>query len=172
MKLMSVVFYLLEVLAALSALGILFTKNVFYAALMLIVSLLSVSGIFIFSNAEFIAVTQILIYAGGIVVLIIFGVMLTSKISGKPLIVKNQNWFAGILAGLFFFGLLIKLFSETTFISSNAIENQSKYNSINQIGILLMTDYVFVFEIAGVLLLVALIGAAVTASSFNTLNKK
>ncbi|MFZ2906813.1 MAG: NADH-quinone oxidoreductase subunit J [Cyclobacteriaceae bacterium] len=167
----TVIFYFLETLAAVSAIGILFTRNVFYGALMLITCLLAIAGIFIFLNAEFIAVTQILIYAGGIVVLIIFGVMLTSKISGKPLVVKNQNWLSGIAAGLFFFGLLLKLFSEATFATTNQTVT-SQYTFINHIGILLMTDYMFAFEVAGILLLIALIGAAVVASAFQSTKKE
>ncbi len=171
MSLISFIFYALGFLAAVSAVSILFTKNVFYGALLLIVCLLSVAAIYILANAEFIAVTQILIYAGGVLVLIIFGVMLTSKISGKPLMVKNQYWLAGSLVGLSSLTLLIKLFSETNFYNSNQIANESSYNAINQIGILLMTGYMLPFEVAGILLLVALIGAAVVASSFNSIKK-
>jgi NADH:ubiquinone oxidoreductase subunit 6 (subunit J) len=166
----AIIFYFLETLAAVSAIGILFTRNVFYGALLLITCLLAIAGLFIFLNAEFIAVTQILIYAGGVVVLIIFGVMLTAKISGKPLVVKNQNWLPAVAAGLFFFGLLLKLFSEATF-ASNSHTVTSQYTFINQIGILLMTDYMFAFEVAGILLLIALIGAAVVASTFQPSKK-
>ena len=171
MSILSFTFYAFEFLAAVSAVAILFVKNVFYGALLLIICLLSLAGIYVISNAEFIAVTQILIYAGGVLVLIIFGVMLTTRISGKPLVVKNSNWFAGSLVGLSFLFLLTKLFYETSFYSSNQIAAESRYTSINKIGFLLMTDYMFPFEVAGVLLLVALIGAAVVASSFNTTKK-
>jgi len=171
MSILSFTFYAFEFLAALSAVSILFVKNVFYGALLLIICLLSLAGIYVISNAEFIAVTQILIYAGGVLVLIIFGVMLTVRIAGKPLAVKNQNWFAGVLVGLSFLILLTKLFSETIFYSSDPISVEQRYTAINQIGILLMTDYMFPFEVAGVLLLIALIGAAVVASSFNTTKK-
>ena len=170
MSMTHLIFYLLEAIAAISAIGILFTRNVFYGAILLVTCLLSIAGIFVFANAEFIAVTQILIYAGGIVVLIIFGVMLTSKISGKSLIIKNQNWLTGSIVGLFFFVLLIKLFSETNFYSSSPA-TPSNYNSINQIGILLMTTYSFAFELAGILLLIALIGASVISSFFYSSNK-
>jgi len=171
MSTLSFIFYALEILAAVSAVGILFTKNVFYGALLLIICLLSVAGIYILANAEFVAVTQILIYAGGVLVLIIFGIMLTSKISGKPLAVQNQYWLAGSLAGLSFFIALIKLFSETSFYQNDSVIRESCYTSINQIGILLMTDYVLPFEVAGILLLIVLIGAAVVASSFNSIKK-
>jgi NADH-quinone oxidoreductase subunit J len=171
MSILSFTFYAFEFLAAISAVAILFIKNVFYGTLLLIVCLLSLAGIYIVSNAEFIAVTQILIYAGGVLVLIIFGVMLTSRISGKSLVVKNHNWFAGSLVGLPLFILLIALFSDSSFYTSNQIAVKQGYTSINKIGILLMTDYMFAFEVAGILLLIALIGAAVVASSFNLTKK-
>jgi NADH:ubiquinone oxidoreductase subunit 6 (subunit J) len=171
MSIVSFTFYAFELLAAASALSILFVKNVFYGALLLIVCLLSLAGIYVITHAEFIAVTQILIYAGGVLVLIIFGVMLTTRISGKPLMVKNHNWISGMLVGLSFLTLLITLFTGASFYSSNPVSIDHRYNSINTIGILLMTDYVFPFEVAGILLLVALVGASVVASSFNSSKK-
>jgi NADH:ubiquinone oxidoreductase subunit 6 (subunit J) len=170
MSTISIIFYLLEALAVISAIGILFTKNVFYGTLLLITCLLSIAGIYIMTNAEFVAVTQILIYAGGVLVLIIFSVMLTSKISGKSLVTKNQHWFAGSIVGLSIFITLITFFSSATFYTGNPAA-ESAYTPINQIGILLMTDYILPFEVAGILLLVALVGAAVVASSFNSVKK-
>jgi len=167
----SVAFYGFEILAALSATCILFTRNVFYGTLLLIVCLLSLAGIYILAVAEFVAVTQILIYAGGVLVLILFGVMLTSKISGKPLIVENQYRVRGPLVGLSVFAMLCLLFSQAQFFTGSPVGAETTYTSINQIGVLLMSDYVLPFETAGVLLLVALIGAAVVASSFNSIKK-
>lgn len=171
MNSVDLLFYGLVVAAALSAIAILFTKNVFYAALLLIMCLLAIAGIYIIANAEFLAVTQILIYAGGVLVLVIFGVMLTSKISGKPLVVENKNWIAGSFVGLFFLITLSKLFSETNFYINDTVAKESGYTSINQIGILFSTDYVLPFELTGILLLVVLIAAAVVASSFNSAKK-
>lgn len=167
MSAVSVMFYGLGVLAAGSAVAILLVRNVFYAALLLVMTLLAIAGIYVIANAELLAVTQILIYAGGVLVLIIFGIMLTSKISGKPLVVENKNWFAGLLVGIFFLATLTKLFSETKFYQDNSEPSASTYNSVNKIGILLSTDYVIPFEVTGILLLVSLIAAAVVASSFN-----
>jgi NADH:ubiquinone oxidoreductase subunit 6 (subunit J) len=167
----SIAFYVFAGVAALSALAILFTRNVFYAVLLLIVCLLSIAAIYIVAIAEFVAVTQILIYAGGILVLIIFGVMLTSKISGKALIVQNQYTLRAPLVGLSVFTLLCILFSKSNYYQAPAIASDQKFNAINHIGILLMSDYAFPLEVAGILLLVALIGAAVIASSFNPTKK-
>jgi NADH:ubiquinone oxidoreductase subunit 6 (subunit J) len=168
MSFINVLFFGLAILAAVSAVAILLTRNVFHAALLLVVCLLAIAGIYIIANAELLAVTQILIYAGGVLVLIIFGIMLTSKISGRPLIVENKNWIAGAFVGLFFMSLLTKLFSESAFYQNSSEAAPSKYNSVNQIGILFSTDFVIPFEVTGILLLVVLIAAAVVASSFNT----
>ena len=167
MNVLSITLYGFEALAGLSALGVLFVKNVFHAALLLIVCLLALAGIFVLYNAEFIAVTQILIYAGGVLVLIIFGVMLTSRITGKQLIVKNQYVFGAAFISLLLATLLIMLFSQQNFYQHTGTAQVSTHNPINQIGISLMSDYTLAFEVAGMLLLAALLGAAVTASSFD-----
>jgi NADH:ubiquinone oxidoreductase subunit 6 (subunit J) len=165
MNLISIIFYLFIVIASASAFCMLFVKNVFYAALLLIACLLSVAGIFILNNFEFLAAVQIMIYAGGVLVLIIFGLMLTAKVKAKPLQVGHQNIIPGTLVGLAFFGVLT--YSYANLILTIPLDVQQTNNSVNSIGILLMTDYVLPFEVSGILLLISLIGAAITASSFS-----
>ena len=70
-------------LAAGSAIFIMFTKNILYAALALMTTFLSMAVIFIFLGAEFVAITQILVYVGGILILLVFGIMLTNKTGSK-----------------------------------------------------------------------------------------
>jgi NADH:ubiquinone oxidoreductase subunit 6 (subunit J) len=152
-------------MAALSAISLVFIRNVFYGALLLIVCLLSVAGIYVLAFAEFVAITQILIYVGGILVVILFGIMLTSKISNQPLVVQHANWISGFLVGGSFFTILIYFLSQQVFERKENITTATPYHTVNKIGIGLMSDFVVPFEIAGILLLVALIGAAVTASS-------
>ncbi len=155
-------FYFFEVLAAISALGLLFTRHVFYGAILVIVCLLSLAGIYILAFAEFVAVVQILIYAAGILIVILFGIMLTSKISGKPLLVENNNAFAGGLICIVVFGFLAYYFSQENFVAS-AVMHQT--DPIRLVGANILVPYLLPFELAGVLLLIALVGAAVTASS-------
>ena len=161
----SFMFYFFEAVAALSAIGLIFIRNVFYGALLLIICLLALAGIYVLAFAEFIAITQILVYAGGILVVIIFGIMLTTKISGKPLIVEHAYVFSGALAGILFFLLLSYFIMKESFLNSDSTIAQSNLTGVNTIGIGLMSDFVLPFEVAGILLLVALIGAAVIASS-------
>lgn len=164
MNIATFLFYFFEVLAAVAAVSMIFIRNVFYGALLLIVCLLAIAGIYVLTFAEFLAVTQILVYAGGILVVIIFGIMLTSKISGKPLRVANANWFAGASVGIFFMIVLVKSFSTMLQTSTPEAASLPTANTYQSIGVLLMTDYVLPFEIAGVLLLVTLVGSAVTAA--------
>jgi NADH-quinone oxidoreductase subunit J len=113
------------------------------------------------SFAEFLAVTQILIYAGGVVVVILFGIMLTSKTSGTALTVKNTNVFSAALLGCLLIYLLIRLLTKDF---SNAQTEPLDFNSIRETGINLMTSHLLAFEVAAILLLVTLIGAAVISS--------
>jgi NADH:ubiquinone oxidoreductase subunit 6 (subunit J) len=144
-----------------SAVAIVFSKNIFKAVLWLLVCLLAIAALFVLSFAEFVAVTQILIYAGGVLVVILFGIMFTSKIAGKPLRVENTNLFSGVITGVVVFALLSKLILKN--IPRGETTSQTPH-SVETIGNYLITDYSLPFEVVGVLLLIALIGAAVTTS--------
>jgi NADH:ubiquinone oxidoreductase subunit 6 (subunit J) len=162
MNISLLLFYLFVAVAGSSAFGILLIRNVFKAALLLLVCLLSLAALYVMALAEFVAVTQIMIYAGGILVVIIFGIMLTSKISGKTLIAGHTNVFGGLLIGVLIAGSLCILIAKNF---SGDIISKTNYNTITETGNQLMTSYLLPFEIAGLLLLIALIGAAVIASS-------
>lgn len=142
---------------------IILNRNVFYAALALLVCLLSLAGIYALLSAEFLAVTQLLIYAGGVMVLIIFGIMLTNRISGKPLYVTSQNWIPGILISLSLCATIIYSYTPG---GTESVLSGAKETLLQQIGKELMSTYVAPFELGGILLLVCLVGAALTASSF------
>ncbi len=168
MTLTSFMFYFFEVAAALSAVALALSRNVFYGALLLIVCLLSLAGIYVLAFAEFIAITQILIYAGGILVVIIFGIMLTTKISEKPLAVEHDYLLSGILASGGCFGLLIYVLSQESFLTPGIPTPSSPVNSIQTIGVSMFSKYVLPFEVAGILLLISLIGASVVASTIKS----
>ncbi|HLT72425.1 MAG TPA: NADH-quinone oxidoreductase subunit J [Cyclobacteriaceae bacterium] len=164
---MTYAFYILAFLAVSAAAGVLLTRQLFHGALMLLISLLCIAGIYVVSMAELVAITQILVYAGGVVVIIIFGIMLTTRISGKPLEVTNNKWFAGILVGISLMTLLISLVTRENFGATGVFEPNPHFTIINQLGIALMTDYLLPFEVAGILLLISLAGAAVSAATRN-----
>jgi NADH-quinone oxidoreductase subunit J len=161
-------FFVFATITVGGALYLLFTKNVFYAAYSLLLTLLGVSGLYVFAGADFLAVSQIMIYVGGILVLIIFGIMLTNNKniqrqtnqSNKILVTHHNIFWAVLVATLLFLGYL-KVILEANF---NIISRQTHTGStVKQIGVNLMTDYVFAFEVVGILLLAALIGAAFIA---------
>ena len=157
-------FYFFASLAAVSALLLALVRHVFYGALLLIVCLLSVAGIYVLAFAEFVAITQILIYAGGILVVIIFGIMLTTR-SEKPLSVEHTNVFAGALIAIGFFGAMVFLLRSETLPMADPATSPVALSHVNTIGVSLMTTYMLPFEASGILLLMALIGAAVIAST-------
>lgn len=156
--------YIFVFAAAVSVITMLFIRTVFYAALALIACLISIAGIYALLFAEFIAITQLVIYAGGVLVLILFGIMLTNRIAGKPLLTESNHTVFGIIISAGLFLLLVFAYQKTSFNPSSPAPAQG--NHINHIGIELMSTYVVPFEIGGVLLLVCLIGAALMASSF------
>ncbi|MBL0742543.1 NADH-quinone oxidoreductase subunit J family protein [Chryseolinea lacunae] len=160
-----ILFYFFEAAAAIAAVALLFARSVFYGALLVIVILLALAGLYVLAFAEFVAVTQILVYAGGILVVIIFGIMLTSRLSGKPLVVEHTLPVSGGLVGLAFFGALVYAIALQTFPTSESVAKTSTtFDATQTVGIALMSDYVLPFETTGILLLMALIGAAVMAS--------
>lgn len=154
-----IVFYLFAAIAIISSVFILFTRNILYAAFALVITLLCVAVFYIFANAEFLAVTQIMIYVGGIVVLMIFGVMLTSKASSTGSQPATTNVFMGAVVAV---GMMIVLIYGVLRMNLSALKSTSG-NRIEDIGQGLMTEFVFPFEIAAVLLLIALVAAAVIA---------
>jgi NADH-quinone oxidoreductase subunit J len=135
------------------------------AAFALLLVLASAAALYVLATADFAAVAQLMLYVGGILILIIFGVMFTSEVSGKPVLTGHHYVKAGSLAGISFFGLLcLAIYQSHT---SGSLHTSSaplrKGSGAVQIGELLFSEYVLVFEIAGVLLLIALLAVAFIA---------
>jgi NADH-quinone oxidoreductase subunit J len=155
----------LAIFTALAAIGILLTKNILYAALCLLLALLGIAGLFAVAGADFLAVSQIVIYIGGILVLLLFGIMLTIRASGQtaPQTQSRQGLWGGLLgAGLL--GILTKFILETGHQYKGQIQGQGITHSTGAtLGINLMTDYLLPFEVIAILLLIALIGASLIA---------
>ena len=156
---LTIVFYILAVVAVGSALMVLFVRNLFHAALFLILSFLAVSGVFVLLHADFLAAVQVLLYAGAIAILIIFGVMLTEHMGRVPFRMVSFNVGAalltcGLIAAALILGLRIYPWPE-------AIATTEPTSA--RIGELFLTDYLLPFEVASVLLLVVLVGAVAVA---------
>ena len=155
----SIVFYFFAAVTILSALGVLVTRNVLHGAFLLMLCFFCVAALYVHANATFIGVTQLLIYVGGILVLMIFGIMLTNKLKGEALMTESNNVVIGILIGAVFFSLFTYVFLQVKFDWLQEVAISDGF--IEFIGVNLLTTYLIPFEIAAVLLLVALIGAAV-----------
>lgn len=155
-------------IAALSATYILFTSNVLFAAFSLVITFVSIAIIYLYSQAEFVAVTQIMIYVGGIIVLIIFGVMLTQETIpfNKNVSVTSHNKFWAFIVSGSIFSLLIMAVLQ---INYNVFDRNVE-SSVKEIGKMLLTEYLLLFELAAILLLAVLIGAAIIASDKKQLN--
>lgn len=169
MPIPQLLFYLFAALVVASALVVLFTRNVLYAAFSLIFTFLGIAAIYVLAGADFIAVTQIIVYIGGILVLMIFGVMLTNKVGHKAVNTRSHNLFWGLLAGAGMLTVLLMVILGVDYSSLDWIQHamrqevQAGHSGVETIGQLLMSRYVLAFELAGLLLLIALIGAAFIA---------
>ncbi|MGL1885250.1 MAG: NADH-quinone oxidoreductase subunit J [Reichenbachiella sp.] len=158
-------FYGCAGLIVFSALMILFSKNIVHAVFMLVITFLGVAGIYLISNAEFVGVTQIMIYIGGILILLMFGVMLTQRIDGSKMMTGHQRVVPGVLIGLLLLTAILYPIGEGFQWFAQSAPVQTEYSVTETIGINLMTDQLVVLELTAVLLLMALIGAAFLAGS-------
>lgn len=143
---------------------IFFAKNILYALYAVMAVLISVAGIFILAAADFVGVAQIMIYVGGILILLLFGIMLGAVNSQKSeaLVIRNvNNLWSMILAGLLFTVLLL-LINKLIFIEE--FQPLLDRNTVREIGYGFMTEYLLILEGLGVLLLLALVGSTFLAS--------
>ncbi len=156
------IFYALSIVTILSALYVVFAKSPMYSVIAMIVCFFSIAGHYVLLNAQFLAIVHIIVYAGAIMVLFLFVVMLLNlnqepdKSHGKLLRVA-----AAISGGMLFLVLLLSLnTSETgTFI----LPEKSDIGMVEHVGKKLFNEYVLPFEISSVLLLSAIIGSVVLA---------
>jgi len=156
----NIVFWFFVALTIISAFSVVLTKNLVYAAISLLVTFLGVASMYVFLWADFLAGTQVMIYIGGILILLLFGIMLTHRITSVRISHANVQRGVGAAVVLVLFAGLIWMINITPWKLEPAIEPEQ---TVETIGTLLMTDFLLPFEVASVLLLGALIGAAVLA---------
>jgi len=156
----NLIFYLFVAITVLSAGVVVFSNKLTYAVFALLFTFFGVAGLYVFLEADFLAAVQLLIYVGGVLVLLLFGVMLTNKITDVRISQGSMNRVIGGLIALGIFGILAYVAVTTVWNSSGG---RSISETVNTIGILLMTKWLLPFEVASVLLLAALIGAAMLA---------
>ena len=156
------VFWILSVIAIGGALGVILSRNPVASVLFLIVTFFAVSGHYILLNAQFLAIVNIIVYAGAIMVLFLFVIMLMNvkkdKEPQKQLLVK----LIGVIAGGSFLTLLIALVKQnTSFQGRDVLLKEGSIGLIHPLGQALFTDYVVPFEISSVLFLSAMVGAVI-----------
>tara|TARA_S200000501_G_scaffold349489_1_gene365633 strand:+ start:91 stop:723 length:633 start_codon:yes stop_codon:yes gene_type:complete len=165
----SIFFYTFSIIAVISAIMVTVSKNTVHSVFFLILDFISISCLFIMIGAEFLGMIMLIVYVGAVAVLFLFVVMMLNVAQQK-----NQ-WFASeesskhipvglIISTIIFFELIIVIggwkYKPDLFNLNNAVNNYSVSNT-HSLGQVLYTDYVHVFQISGMILLVAMIGAIV-----------
>ncbi|MES2388457.1 MAG: NADH-quinone oxidoreductase subunit J [Bacteroidota bacterium] len=169
----AVLFCLFAFLSVAGAFVLLLTKKVAYAAYGLLLSLLSVAAVFLLCGAELAAVAQIMVYAGGVVVLLVFGIMLigSKKSDSEDGGTYNRvggTFLAVILLAAMIYGVFSADFTKNSKLGLEYAPQTVAYTSpLRQLGIELMSTHLLPFEGAGVLLLAALLVAATVAAEKN-----
>jgi NAD(P)H-quinone oxidoreductase subunit 6 len=162
------IFYFFAALVLISALMVVTMRNLVRSIFLFFVTLFSLASLYVFALADFIAITQIVLYAGGVLVLMLFAFMLSNKEllnSIEP--IKRTfklNHLAGIIICFTFLFILVRLIGQIDFSGLNWIQSAAPIvdggNTIYSIGIQTMTRYLLPFEVLSVFLMMALIGAA------------
>ena len=156
-------FYLLSGLAIGSGVLVITRKNPVHSALALILTLLSVAGLYLMLYAPFVAGVQIILYVGGIMVLFLFVIMLVNLERSEKEKQFNQQWIAGILAAVALGGLFVVIYVRGRALFAQPVLALPEAENTQRVGQILYSNYMFAFEIASLLLLVAIIGAVVMA---------
>ena len=158
MEVSTAVFYLICFVTVFSAGMVAFSRNIIYSAFSLLGTFMGVAGIYVFLGADFVAAVQVLIYVGGILVLILFAVMLTHRITD----VEITNRAAGRIPALLVIGIFVYFLIETVKQTPWAKAKEVVYAATTAtIGDAFLYDYLLPFELASVVLLGAMIGAVV-----------
>ena len=156
-----IVFYCFAALTIGSAIKVVFARSLMQSAFALLFTFFGVAALYAYLGADFLAATQMVIYVGGILVLILFGIMLTNKLYDLNIKTASfQVWPAVIVVVVVFAALAFVMVHTSWFRGEGALGG----SSTAAIGELLMKDFILPFEVASILLLVALIGAAMIVS--------
>lgn len=160
MTLFDFTFYVFSALTLFSAGMMTFSRNVIYSAVGLLFTFVGVAGLYVLLAADFVAVVQILIYVGGILVLLLFGVMLSQKITNISIKSGTLQFVPAVLVVAGVLAILVRMVYSTPW---NEAADTGYEPTTESIGTLLMTDFLIPFEMVSILLLAALIGAAFIA---------
>jgi NADH-quinone oxidoreductase subunit J len=152
-----IVFYCFAVVVIGSAAMVVFSRSLIRSAFALLFTFFGVAALYVFLGADFLAATQMVIYVGGILVLLLFGVMLTHKLYDLNLRGEAYQFRPALLITLIVFGTLVFFMLKTRWFEGG---ERADVPTTAAIGELLMSDYILPFEVASILLLIAMVGAA------------
>lgn len=162
-----VFFYIISFLILTSAIAVIILPNPIHSTLSLIVTLTSVAGIFALMEAHFLATVQVIVYAGAIVVLVLFVLMLLNtkeeKIDRKPIILLLT-----VIASVFMLSVFFPLLNEAFGGAKQLVTDSRISGTAKSLGQLLYTQYTFPFELASLLIMAALVGAVMIGRSRNS----
>ena len=157
MSLYDLIFYLFAAITVVSGIIVVNAKNIVHAAFAMLLTFFGVAGIYVLLGADFLAVVQIMVYVGGILILLLFGVMLTNKITNVEIRSGSIQVIPAIIGLAVFAAILFSIMTSTKWKSE---QFDIPFTTTYQIGEVLLSEYVLIFELFGILLLIALIGAA------------
>jgi NADH-quinone oxidoreductase subunit J len=157
MTIADIIFLVVALVTVGSAAVVVLASNLIYSAVSLLFTFFGVAIVYVYLGADFLAATQVLIYVGGILVLVLFGVMLTHRLYNLNLRTQTIQVVPGMIISLLVFVSLVLAATNTGW---HIAKDKPRTPTTETIGVLFMTDYLLPFEVASVLLLVALIGAA------------
>ncbi len=164
MELYDIIFYLLALLIVVSAGIVVGSKNIVRSAYALLFTFLGIAGIYVLLGADFIGVTQLMVYVGGILILLLFGIMLTNRVYSVDIKTENSYIIPSIVIVGIFAAFMIFIMTETNW---QVVDPTFPTTTIFDLGKTLLVHYSIIFEILAILLLIALIGAATLARNDN-----
>ena len=164
----TIFFYFFSIITVGSALMVIASKNTVHAVFFLILDFISVGCLFIMIGAEFLGMIMLIVYVGAVAVLFLFVVMMLNVAEQK------QSWFRGLKSTHIPVGLIVSIIIllevlvviggwkyKANFISTDSIVIDSNFSNTHQLGSVLYTDYIYLFQIAGIILLLSMVGAIV-----------
>ncbi|MSP23675.1 MAG: NADH-quinone oxidoreductase subunit J [Myxococcales bacterium] len=155
----TLMFFMLASLALGSAGAVAFSRNIIHSALALLGTFLGVAGLYVTLSADFLAATQVLVYVGGTLTLILFAVMLTARIEDM----KVSNPSQAMLPAVALVGVVLLVLGKVAATTAWAVNERATNPSSARLGHAFLGDYLLPFEIGSVVLLAAMIGSVVLA---------
>ena len=152
----SLAFWALSVVLVGSALAVVLSKNLFHALLWLALALTGTAGVFLLLDAEFLAAVQLLLYAGGIITIVVFAIVVTERLVGERLTQTNMRIGGGALVAALFLAFMVTVIRRTPV---GGARPEMPGDLTQAIGQLVLTRYVLPFELLALLMLAGLLGA-------------